>query len=256
MHIDTATLTGLEIRHAVRVGDAGRTGIVSSRGTLLSVIDKTVTPSGHRLLVRTLSAPLTSVQQITSRHALVQAFIDRDDLRLELVEILKPLKDVMRLVQRFRQHRGDIDDVWETKVWIDGVDRMASRIADEVERERKRRVKYDMAAECEQINRLQVFVDSLRNIRPLAAEIGATIRGDLVIGSRRRVIEPVSEDEDGDELDSVEELPSADDDPEIPEPGEVEADYPEGMSKRVRMILDTWRNNRAAARRQWWINAE
>lgn len=139
MQIDAATLAALEIRHAIRPGGLaevpsyGREStLLSARGTLLSVLSQTVTAAGHRLLIRTLTSPSTDIEFIENRLSLVQACVDRRDLRDDLRELLKDVGDIMRVVQRFRGRRGDGRDIWETARWIRGVERLLSRIKEEL----------------------------------------------------------------------------------------------------------------------------
>ena len=134
MHIDAATLQALEIRHALRFNstDGHRGSPLSRVGTLLSVLDKTVTNAGHRLLVRTLTSPSTILPLITSRQELVQAFADRNDLRDELRSILRNARDVARSLQRLRGYNGDPDDLWNLAVWIRMAERITSKIKFEV----------------------------------------------------------------------------------------------------------------------------
>lgn len=138
MQIDAATLHALEIRHAIRPGglntsgDGRRSSPLSARGTLLSVLNRTTTPSGHRLLIRTLTTPSTSLEVINSRLELVQVFVDRTELREEVRGSIKSLGDVMRIVQRFRGKSGDGRNVWETGRWIRAVSRVLDRIKAEL----------------------------------------------------------------------------------------------------------------------------
>ena len=135
MQIDAATLAALEIRHAIRPGGLaevpsyGREStLLSARGTLLSVLSQTMTAAGHRLLIRTLTSPSTDIAFIENRLSLVQAGVDRRDLRDDLRGSLKDVGDIMRVVQRFRGRRGDGRDIWETARWIRAVERLLSRI--------------------------------------------------------------------------------------------------------------------------------
>ena len=139
MLVDAATLQALEIRHAIRLGTIDMPQLIgptSQRGTLLSVLSRTATASGHRLLVRTLTAPSTDLGLINNRLALVKAFFDRPDLRSELREALRGLSDVVRLLQRFRSRAGDGRDIWETSRWIRSVNRLLARMKQEVGLER------------------------------------------------------------------------------------------------------------------------
>lgn len=185
MQIDAATLHALEIRHALRPGGlvtAGPTsalGLSSSplsvRGTLLSVISRTVTDSGHRLLKRTLSAPSTSLHLINSRLSLVAAFVDREPLRTDLREALKSMGDIMRIIQRFRANRGDASDVWDVAMWIRSVQRLVGRIQLAVDLEPKSRKKRKDGEQIEGRDRLLDLIDDFAPLTGLATTIEQAI---------------------------------------------------------------------------------
>ena len=249
MHIDAATLNALEIRHSFRSGDTARTGAVSTKGTLLSVLNRTVSPSGHRLLVRTLSAPLTSVEKISHRQDLVQALVVREDLRDELRATLRPLRDMMRLIQRFKTHRGTADDVWDASRWIRGIDRISQRIQAEVDMELGRAELLGVEAD-PGVERLQVYLQSLLQLTPLAEQIEATVDGQLIQAARRSPVQSVpidDEDDLGDTVQIAEDVPLSE--PEMVE----EIDFPEGMTGANRTTLQTYRNSEMAVKQACWI---
>ncbi|WWC97095.1 hypothetical protein V866_003973 [Kwoniella sp. B9012] len=197
MQIDAATLQALEIRHALRpgglvaIGERQTISPVSSRGTLLSVISKTVTQSGHRLLIRTLTSPSTSLEIINSRLALVQAFHDREDLREELRDILRGIEDVMRIVQRFRGQRGSNRDIWDVGVWIRTVEGISNRVkgelAYEIQNDKDR-------AGSEGVLRLQELIGQFQPLGDLAKKIEDSIDENAIMWSSTP-----EESEDGDE---------------------------------------------------------
>lgn len=181
MQIDAATLQALEIRHAFRPGGLIATGEtqtnsspLSAKGTLLSVVSKTITSSGHRLLIRTLTAPSTSPDIINSRLALVQAFVDREDLKTELRHELKEVADIMRIIQRFRSQRGTGRDIWDVGRWIRGAQKILETIKEEIRHEVGRNTK-KAVRESESITRLQAFVDSFRDLDRLASKIESSV---------------------------------------------------------------------------------
>ncbi|KLT41663.1 hypothetical protein CC85DRAFT_247234 [Cutaneotrichosporon oleaginosum] len=174
MHIDAATLQALEIRHALRPG--GLVGVhsspLSAKGTLLSVLSRTVTDSGHRLLKRTLTAPSTSLAVINARLALVAALHEREALRTDLRDMLRSLGDVMRIVQRFRASRGDASDVWDVARWVRGVERLRDRVRVDIVIEGKRRKD---GGQAEGVARLQELVDAFAPLLELADGIEGAI---------------------------------------------------------------------------------
>jgi len=251
MHIDAATLNGLEIKHAIRFGESTRAGLLTARGTLVSVLNRTISPAGHRLLLRTLSAPSTSVVKIDNRLDLVQAFFEREDLREEVQEMLKPLKDVVRLIQRFKRSSGSEDDIWETGVWIKGIDRICQRIASEMEQEKL----FTASAGGSEIDqkghaRLQQFLNGLHDLDDVVREIELIVNEDVLKSPQRSLQAAFAETEESDDP-ILEEVPDAavvQDSPELDE-----TEYPAGMSKENKTTLDRHRNTEAAFQQQWWI---
>ncbi len=102
MEIDSATRRNLELTSTL----SG-----AYQGCLLSVIDKTVTGAGARLLTNRLSEPLTSSEQISSRLDAVSTFIQSDSLRLEIRGLLKQIPDIERALSRIAVNRGGPRDL-------------------------------------------------------------------------------------------------------------------------------------------------
>ncbi|KAL7420828.1 hypothetical protein Q5752_004781 [Cryptotrichosporon argae] len=171
MQIDAATLQCLEIRHAFRPGGlhgasptaSPTAGPLSTRGSLLSVLGRTVTPSGHRLLVRTLTAPSTDVPTIERRLALVAVLVARETLRTDLRDALAgpAVPDVVRLVQKFAQREGAAAHVWDVARWVRAVERILARIKDDVKGARR----------AEGSDRLRALVGAFRDLGTLARRI-------------------------------------------------------------------------------------
>jgi DNA mismatch repair protein MutS len=95
MILDSATRRNLELTQTIR----GRRG----EGTLLDVLDSTVTPMGGRLLHRWLNQPLLDVERLNRRLDAVEALHGRGPVRAELMELLKGLRDLERLSNRVVQ---------------------------------------------------------------------------------------------------------------------------------------------------------
>jgi DNA mismatch repair protein MutS len=91
MTIDSATRRNLEMIEALHGG---------TKGSLLGVVDHTVTPMGKRLIGRWVSQPLLDVNRILARQDDVEFFFTRSLLRAELRSSLKGLADLERLVNR------------------------------------------------------------------------------------------------------------------------------------------------------------
>ncbi|MCL6639441.1 MAG: DNA mismatch repair protein MutS, partial [Firmicutes bacterium] len=85
MFLDTTTRKNLELVASLRDG--------SRRGTLLSVLDRTVTAMGGRLLRAWLLQPLLDLRRINDRQEAVQEFCDQVFLRRDLRQDLKNVYD-------------------------------------------------------------------------------------------------------------------------------------------------------------------
>ena len=91
MTLDAATRRNLELTETLR-GEM--------KGSLLGVLDHTVTPMGKRLIRQWVSQPLLDVDRIRQRQDGIEFFFSRSMLRAEVRAALKPLADLERLVNR------------------------------------------------------------------------------------------------------------------------------------------------------------
>ncbi|MZP28584.1 DNA mismatch repair protein MutS [Heliobacterium undosum] len=89
MRLDPATRRNLELTQTMREG--------SRKGSLLGVIDKTVTAMGGRLIKRWLEQPLVDAEGICKRQAVVSALVDDGLLRQDLRAELRAVYDLERL---------------------------------------------------------------------------------------------------------------------------------------------------------------
>lgn len=92
MTLDAATRRNLELTETIRKGQV--------QGSLLGVLDRTVTPMGKRLIRQWVSKPLLDVDLIRDRQVGVEYFFNDGLLRAELRAVLKKLSDLERLTNR------------------------------------------------------------------------------------------------------------------------------------------------------------
>ena len=92
MTLDASTRRNLELTETLRGG--------SVKGSLLGVLDHTVTPMGSRLIRQWVNKPLLDVSQIRMRQDGVEVFYKDGLLRAEVFAALKPLGDLERLATR------------------------------------------------------------------------------------------------------------------------------------------------------------
>jgi DNA mismatch repair protein MutS len=102
MEIDAATRRNLELTQTLN-GE--------KRGSLLNVMDRTVTGAGARLLAARLSAPLTDPAAINARFDAVTFLVNASPARERVREALKACPDVERSLSRITLGRGGPRDL-------------------------------------------------------------------------------------------------------------------------------------------------
>ena len=110
MEINGPTLRGLEVLTSA----SGR------QGSLLSVLDRTVTAAGARLLVRQLCAPLTNPDTIRRRLAMVRFLVNNPRVRADCRESLTGMPDMLRACGRISLGKAGPRDLASVR---DGLDR-------------------------------------------------------------------------------------------------------------------------------------
>ena len=97
MQIDASTRRNLELTQTL----SG-----SKKGSLLDVIDRTVTGPGARLLEKRLSGPSTCLNIINPRLDAIESYTSNNALRLEIQNILRQTSDIERAFSRLSLDRG------------------------------------------------------------------------------------------------------------------------------------------------------
>ena len=92
MTLDAATRRNLELTETIRGGE--------NTGSLLHVLDHTVTPMGKRLLRQWVSKPLLDIPTIQVRQNAVHYLVESGLIRAELRAALRGLADLERLISR------------------------------------------------------------------------------------------------------------------------------------------------------------
>ncbi|MEL6410794.1 MAG: DNA mismatch repair protein MutS [Pseudomonadota bacterium] len=102
MQIDAATRRNLELTQAMSGG---------RQGSLLSIIDKTVTAAGGRLLERRLSSPSRNIKVIEDRLDAVSHAFENTRFKDDLREYLRKVPDLDRALSRLGLDRGGPRDL-------------------------------------------------------------------------------------------------------------------------------------------------
>jgi DNA mismatch repair protein MutS len=99
MYLDLSTKRNLEILYTIQEGQ--------SEGSLFSVLDKTKTSMGARLLKKWINAPLRNKEQIEKRLQCVEDFTSNKNLRNNLQNEFKEIGDLERLVSKVCTNRAN-----------------------------------------------------------------------------------------------------------------------------------------------------
>ncbi|MBQ5591022.1 MAG: DNA mismatch repair protein MutS, partial [Clostridia bacterium] len=92
MRLDMSSRTNLELTRTLRSQD--------KKGSLLWVLDNTKTPMGKRLIRNWIELPLLSPAEISRRQNAVGELLSKHEIREELNDALKEIKDLERLMTR------------------------------------------------------------------------------------------------------------------------------------------------------------
>ena len=103
LEIDEATRRSLELTRTLRDG--------TRDGSLLAIIDRTVTAMGSRMLATWLASPLTDLASIELRLAAVQELVEDASLSFDLRDSLKQVYDMERLLARVSTGRASPRDL-------------------------------------------------------------------------------------------------------------------------------------------------
>ncbi len=107
MMLDESTIRNLELFAVQQTGDAN--------GSLFSVIDRTCTAMGGRLLRWQLTHPAVAAEEIEARLQAVEAFFSNQNLRGDIREHLSSMCDLERLVGKVGTMRANPRDLFNLK---------------------------------------------------------------------------------------------------------------------------------------------
>lgn len=95
MGIDDFTFRNLEVFSSLSTQ--------GTHGTLIAILDQTVTPGGGRLLRQWLSRPLMDLERLSGRHAIVQELLDNRTVLDSLRQTMKLFPDFERILGRLNK---------------------------------------------------------------------------------------------------------------------------------------------------------
>ena len=121
MSLDPATKRNLELTASLQEG--------GTDGTLISIMDKTSTAMGGRLLRRWIMRPLKRLKPIKQRLDAVEELFKSHEIRNTLREELEQVGDLERLISRICVGRSNARDVVQIKLSLAQIPRIKSQFA-------------------------------------------------------------------------------------------------------------------------------
>ncbi len=92
LYLDASTIKNLELVRTIYEG--------KREGSLLYIIDKTLTAMGGRKLKSWLLRPLCDIKKINDRLDAVSSLVDNSDIRAKIQDYLKRIQDIERIISR------------------------------------------------------------------------------------------------------------------------------------------------------------
>ena len=120
--LDQTTLRNLEVLRNVRDG--------TSENALATILDRTQTPMGSRLLKKWLTEPLMDVGSIRARLDAVEELVSETVTRHELVNALEDIRDLERLIGKVTYGSANARDMLAIKGSLEAVPEAKSALKD------------------------------------------------------------------------------------------------------------------------------
>jgi DNA mismatch repair protein MutS len=107
MILDYSTKRNLEIIFSMQDG--------TREGSLISILDRTVTPMGARMLKKWISAPLIKIDPVRKRLACVENLVNDKQLRKNILNEISEIGDLERIISKVCTGRANPRDVIHIK---------------------------------------------------------------------------------------------------------------------------------------------
>ncbi len=171
MEIDGATRRSLELLSSV----SGE-----KNGSLLSVLDRTVTGCGARMLASRIASPLVDVKEINERLNVVEFFSEEEFVRQDIREILKSCPDMERSLSRLSLERGGPRDLAAIKTVLASVPKIKNILAGNNGKQIVKELPDAVSHIVSKLGHYETLVDKLENALvedlPLLARDGGFIK--------------------------------------------------------------------------------
>jgi len=164
MILDPATMRNLEILTPI-MGD-GR------EGTLISILDRTVTAMGGRMLRNWIQRPLRNPSLINQRLSAVEEFFSDEELRAKVIRELRKIGDLERLISKVSTNRASARDLIALKKSLKVVPTIKGLLS-KVESEKLREIQRGLSDLKEVVQRIE---EAIVDDPPLVITEGGIIK--------------------------------------------------------------------------------
>ena len=163
LSIDFHSKRNLELLQSIRGGD--------TKGTLLWLLDETVTAMGSRKLKQWLHQPLANKRLIESRQYMVEALIENYFVRVELQTLLKEVYDLERLSGRIAFGSASGRDLAQLRSSLEKI----PSIVDELQNSGNDVLK-DFSSRLDRCGEVCELLEAISENPPLSSKEGGVIR--------------------------------------------------------------------------------
>ena len=120
MILDSYTVKNLEIFKSLSSDD--------KKGTLISVLDRTVSAGGSRLLKKWILQPLTKIEDINKRLDRVEEFSCNSNIRDSVIELINDCSDVERIISKISANKSNPKEILSLAHSINILDSIKNQI--------------------------------------------------------------------------------------------------------------------------------
>ena len=116
MIIDPSTVRNLEIFNSLNHN--------KKEGTLVKILDKTITSAGSRLLKKRIRKPLIDYKKINDRLDLVESFMNNELIKNEVMLNLKSVSDIERIISRIAAIKSNPRDIKQLSISLEKIEKI------------------------------------------------------------------------------------------------------------------------------------
>lgn len=164
MLLDFSTKRNLEINFTMQTGER--------EGSLISILDKTLTAMGGRMLKKWISAPLRKLAPVLERQECISEFVEKEKAREAVRNQLKEIGDLERLISRVCTGRANPREIVNIKASLRKIPKLKAEL-ENVSSPSLGRIKSELDELQSLVEKIEISID---DTPPLAVSDGGVIR--------------------------------------------------------------------------------